>query len=97
MQKTLIVVLAAGACISLAATMAATDRPNGEQVTGFAQSLADGVILGAGSWPYGLSPVPPELQATLLPRSLDCNAMRQCEVLALGGFARLPTDAADTE
>jgi hypothetical protein len=97
MQKTLVVVLTAGACIGLAATLAATDRPTGEQVTGFAQSLADGVILGAGSWPYGLSPVPPELQATLLPKSLDCNAMRQCEVLALGGFARLPNDAADTE
>jgi ethanolamine ammonia-lyase large subunit len=97
MQKTLVVVLTAGACIGLAATLAATDRPNGEQVKGFAQSLADGVILGAGSWPYGLSPVPPELQATLLPKAVDCNAMRQCEVLAFGGFVRLPNDADDTE
>jgi ethanolamine ammonia-lyase large subunit len=97
MQKTLIVVLTAGACIGLAATLAATYRPSGDQITGFAQSLADGVILGAGSWPHGLTPVPPELQATLLPRSLDCNANRQCDVLALSGFVRLPNDAADTE
>jgi hypothetical protein len=45
MQKTLIVVLTAGACIGLAATLAATYRPSGDQITGFAQSLADGVIL----------------------------------------------------
>jgi ethanolamine ammonia-lyase large subunit len=97
MQKTLIVTVAAGACIGLAATIAATYRPNDEQVADFAQSLAQGVILGAGSWPYGLSPVPPELQATLLPRSLDCDAQSQCEVLALGGFVRLPSDGAETE
>jgi hypothetical protein len=97
MQKTLIVVLAAAACVGLAATIAATDRPHHEQVADFAQSLAEGVILGAGSWPYGLSPVPPELQATVLPRSLDCDGQRQCEVLALGGFTRLPSETADAE
>jgi hypothetical protein len=97
MQKALIAVVTAGACIGLAATVAAVYRPNDEQVTGFAQSVAEGVILGAGSWPYGLSLVPPGLQATLLPKLPDCDTQRQCEVLALGGFARLPTDAADTE
>lgn len=82
--------------MGLAATVAIY-RPNDEQVADFVQSLAQGVILGAGSWPYGLSPVPPELQATLLPRSLDCDAQSQCEVLALGGFIRLPSDADDAE
>jgi hypothetical protein len=88
MRKTLIV-LVAGAGIGLAATVAATDhRPGGNRSDGWAvgdlaNSLAAGVILGSGIWPYGLSPIPPELQSGLLRKTPDCDGAGQCGMYGL--------------
>jgi hypothetical protein len=88
MQKTSIV-LAAAAGIGLAAMVAATDhrpggnRPGGWAVGDLANSLAAGVILGSGVWPYGLSPIPPELQSGLLRKTPDCDGVGQCGMYGL--------------
>jgi hypothetical protein len=88
MRKTSIV-LVAGAGIGLAATVAATDhrpganRPGDRAVGDLANSLAAGVILGSGIWPYGLSPIPPELQSGLLRKTPDCDGVGQCGMYGL--------------
>jgi hypothetical protein len=85
-QKTSIVLAAAG--IGLAA-MVATDirpggnRPGGRAVGDLATSLAAGVILGSGVWPYGLSPIPPDLQSGLLRKTPDCDGVGQCGMYGL--------------
>jgi hypothetical protein len=83
MQKT-IVAFAAAAGIGLAAALAATDiRPDGKMVADLGHSLAAGVILGSGVWPYGLSPIPPDLQSRLLRSAPDCDEGAQCGMYGL--------------
>jgi hypothetical protein len=83
MQKTSIVLVAA-AGIGLAAMVAATDhRPGGRAVGDLANSLAAGVILGSGVWPYGLSPISPDLQSGLLRKTPDCDGVGQCGMYGL--------------
>jgi hypothetical protein len=83
MQKTSIVLMAA-AGIGLAAMVAAADhRPRGRVVGDLANSLAAGVILGSGVWPYGLSPIPPDLQSGLLRKTPDCDGVGQCGMYGL--------------
>jgi hypothetical protein len=83
MQQTPIVLVAA-AVIGLATTIAATDlRLSGKVAGDLVQSVAAGVILGSGVWPYGLSPIPPELQSKLLLGSPDCDGDLQCGMYGL--------------
>jgi len=83
MQKTSMVLVAA-AGIGLAAMVAATDiRPGGRAAGDLANSLAAGVILGSGVWPYGLSPIPPDLQSGLLLKTPDCDGVGQCGMYGL--------------
>jgi len=75
----------AAASIGLAATV--TDvRPTGKAIADLGHSLAAGVILGSSVWPYGLSPVPPELQSAPLLGFSNCDGQGQC------GIYRLATD-----
>jgi hypothetical protein len=96
MQKTPIVLLAA-AIIGLAATAAATDiRPSGKVVGDLAHSLAAGVILGSGVWPYGLGPIPPDLPSRLLLNAPDCERSGQCGMYGLASATFVNTgNAAD--
>jgi hypothetical protein len=83
MKKTSMVLVAA-AGIGLAAVVAATDiRPGGRAAGDLANSLAAGVILGSGVWPYGLSPIPPDLQSGLLLKTPDCDGVGQCGMYGL--------------
>ena len=76
--------LVAAAGIGLAAMVAATDiRPDGRAVGDLVNSLAAGVILGSGVWPYGLSPIPPELQSGLLLKTPDCDGVGRCGMYGL--------------
>jgi hypothetical protein len=95
MQMTSIVLAAAG--IGLAAMVAATDvRPGGLVVGDLANSLAAGVILGSGVWPYGPSPIPPDLQSRLLLKTPDCDGVGQCGMYGLASTAFVNAgDAAD--
>jgi hypothetical protein len=80
MPKTLIV-LAAAAGIGLAAFAAS---PGGGKMAGdLGHSLAAGVILGSAVWPYGVSPIQPELQAKLLLDSPGCDGDDQCGMYGL--------------
>jgi hypothetical protein len=90
----------AGAGLGLAGLAAAPDlRPDSQTVSDLTQSLAAGVILGSGVWHYGLSPVPPDLQSTLLRQSAHCDPQGQCGIyrLASGAFINWPPETADTE
>jgi hypothetical protein len=96
MQQTPVVLMAA-AGIGLAATVAATDvRPSGKVVADLAHSLAAGVVLGSGVWPYWVSPIPPDLQSTLLLKSPHCDWGSQCGVYGLASATFInPGDDAD--
>jgi hypothetical protein len=96
MQKT-IVAFAAAAGIGLAAALAATDiRPDGKMVADLGHSLAAGVILGSGVWPYGLSPIPPDLQSRLLLSAPDCDDVGQCGMYGLASTTFVNSGAGDT-
>jgi hypothetical protein len=82
MPKTLIV-FAAAAGIGLAAVAASDIRPDRKLVADLGRSLAAGVILGSGIWPYGLSPIPAELQTRLLLSAPDCDGVGQCGMYGL--------------
>jgi hypothetical protein len=99
MPKTLLA-LVAGAGLGLAGLVAVADlRPAPKLVSDLTQSLAAGVILGSGVWPYGLSSVPPDLQSTLLRQSPDCDPQGQCGIyrLASSTFINWRPDSDDTE
>jgi hypothetical protein len=96
MQKTFIV-LAAMAGIGLAATVATTDiRPDGKMVADLGRGLAAGVILGSGVWPYGLSPIPPDLQSRLLLSAPDCDDGAQCGMYGLASTTFVNGGDSDT-
>jgi hypothetical protein len=96
MQQT--VTILAAASIGLAAA-AAHVRPSGEMVGDLGRSLAAGVILGAGVWPYSLSSVPPELQSAPLLSFPTCDWRGQCGIygLASATFVDGWADTADSE
>lgn len=70
--------VAAAASLGAAATIAPDFRPSSQAVADLGYSLLAGVVLGAGVWPYGASPIPPELQSSLLLRSSDCDTSGRC-------------------
>jgi hypothetical protein len=93
MEKSAIVLMTA-AGLGLAA-MAATDiRPSHKAIADLGQSLAAGVILGSGVWPYGPSPIPPDLQSRLLVNAPDCDGVGQCGIYGLASATFLNSDDA---
>jgi hypothetical protein len=77
MQK-IAMAVAAAASLGAAATFSPDLRPSSQAVADLGYSLLAGVVLGAGVWPYGASPIPPELQSSLLLRSPDCDTSGHC-------------------
>ena len=90
----MLIVGAAVAGIGIAAFAAA---PGGGKVAGnLGQSLAAGVILGSGVWPYGLGPIPPDLPSRLLLNAPDCEGSGQCGMYGLASATFVNTgNAAD--
>src|SRR5580704_2085876 len=88
----------AAASIGLAAA-AADFWPSSEMVADLGHSLTAGVILGAGVWPYNLSPVSPELQSMPLISFSTCDWRGQCGIYGLASATFLDrwTDIADSE
>jgi hypothetical protein len=78
MRKLMIVLAAAGGIAVAAPIVATAIQPSGEDIAAVAHSLVAGVILGSGVWPYGQSPVSPELQSRLLDFP-DCSWPGQCD------------------
>ena len=78
-----LIAFAAAAGIGLAALAGTDIRPDGKMVADLGHSLAAGVILGSGVWPYGLSPIPPDLQSRLLLSAPDCDDVGQCGMYGL--------------
>jgi hypothetical protein len=78
-----LIAFAAAAALGLAGLAAADIRPDGKLVAELGHSLAAGVILGSGVWPYGLSPIPPDLQSRLLLSAPDCDDGAQCGMYGL--------------
>jgi hypothetical protein len=94
MEKTPIVLMTA-AGLGLAVMAAATDiRPSHKAIADLGQSLAAGVILGSGVWPYGPSPIPPDLQSRLLVNAPDCDGVGQCGIYGLASATFLNSDDA---
>jgi hypothetical protein len=77
----MLIVGAAVAGIGLAAF--AANPGAGKMAGGLADSLAAGVILGSTVWPYGVSPIPPDLQAKVLRDSPGCDGDGQCGMYGL--------------
>jgi hypothetical protein len=77
MQK-IAMLVAAAASLGTAATFTPELRPSGQAVADLGYSLLAGVVLGAGVWPYGASPIPPELQSSLLLRYPECDTLGRC-------------------
>jgi hypothetical protein len=97
MPKTFIAV-AAVAGIGLAAALTTTDiRPDRKMVADLGNSLAAGVILGSGVWPYWVSPIPPELQSRLLLKAPDCDGISQCGMYGLASATFVNTGDDDTD
>jgi hypothetical protein len=57
-------------------------------------SLAAGVILGSAVWPYGVSPIPPDLQAKMLLDSPGCDGDDQCGMYGLASATFVSGDGA---
>jgi hypothetical protein len=90
----MLIVGAAVAGIGLAA-FAAT--PDGGRMAGdLGHSLAAGVILGSAVWPYGVSPIPPDLQAKLLLDSPGCDGDDQCGMYGLASATFVSSGDGDT-
>jgi hypothetical protein len=76
MQKTMVVLVVA-ASLGVAA-VSANGMRQGDRLGDVVQSLAAGVVLGRGVWSYGVSPVPPQMQAGLLQPGPDCPQQGGC-------------------
>ncbi|HEV3371631.1 MAG TPA: hypothetical protein VG145_03720 [Xanthobacteraceae bacterium] len=87
---------AAAAGIGVAALAATDIRPDGKMVADLSHSLAAGVILGSGVWPYGLSPIPPDLQSRLLLSVPDCDDGGQCGMYGLASTTFVNSRDGDT-
>jgi hypothetical protein len=91
-----LIAFAAAAGLGLA-VLATTDiRPDGKMVADLGHSLAAGVILGSGVWPYGLSPIPPDLQSRMLLGAPDCDDGGQCGMYGLASTTFVNTSDGDT-
>jgi hypothetical protein len=92
MKKSTSVVMSAAGGVGLAAMVAAvTDvRPSHKVAADLVKSFASGVILGSNVWPYGLGPIPPELQSkqSVSVGFPDCGWRARCSIygLASAGF-----------
>ena len=82
-----LIAFAAAAAIGLAALAGTDIRPDIKKVADLGHSLAAGVILGSGVWPYGVSPTPPDLQSRLLLSIPDCDDGGQCGMYGLASTA----------
>jgi hypothetical protein len=92
MEKSPIVLMAA-AGLGLATVVAATDiRPSHKAITDLGHSLAAGVILGSSVWPYGPSPIPPDLQSPQLLNAPDCDGVGPCGMYGLASATFLNSD-----
>ena len=91
-----LIAFAAAAGIGLAALAGTGIRPDGKMVADLGHSLAAGVILGSGVWPYGLSPIPPDLQSRLLLSAPDCDDVGQCGMYGLASTTFVNSGDGDT-
>jgi hypothetical protein len=91
-----LIAFAAAAGIGLAALAGTDIRPESKMVADLGHSLAAGVILGSGVWPYGLGSILPDLQSRLLRSAPDCDGGGQCGMYGLASSTFVNSGDDDT-
>ncbi len=78
-MRKLLIALAAAAIGMAAMSTALSLQPSRQAAADLGHSILAGLILGSGVWPYGTSPVPAALQASLWPGSQSCDWQSHCD------------------